>query len=216
MSEAAAAPPSSRMTVDVPWTGTFVLLVVLLASLPAIVDVFGRFFGWGQSHASKDSPRERRRGGGGDDDENEKGRGRDDSPSGTREGPERTAETETMRSGEDDEKTTTSVVRNRTGVGARGDGGGRRPSERATGASVDPREDGSERASKESSGDVRAVATSTPPMRGIDDGAKDDSAPTNEWRCACKGGFLPPGLLKSFGGAEAVLRMSTGQCYHKY
>jgi hypothetical protein len=37
----------------------------------------------------------------------------------------------------------------------------------------------------------------------------------SNWRCACEGGFLPPGLLKSFGGAEAVIRMSTGQCYHK-
>jgi hypothetical protein len=38
---------------------------------------------------------------------------------------------------------------------------------------------------------------------------------TNNWRCACENGFLPPGLLKTFGGAEAVIRMSTGQCFHK-
>jgi hypothetical protein len=38
---------------------------------------------------------------------------------------------------------------------------------------------------------------------------------STNWRCACEGGFLPPGLLQSFGGAEAVIRMSTGQCYHK-
>lgn len=37
----------------------------------------------------------------------------------------------------------------------------------------------------------------------------------NQWRCACNGGFLPPGLLKSFGSAEAVMRLGTGQCYHK-
>lgn len=37
----------------------------------------------------------------------------------------------------------------------------------------------------------------------------------NNWRCACEGGFLPPGLLKSFGGAEAVMRLGTGQCYHQ-
>ena len=37
----------------------------------------------------------------------------------------------------------------------------------------------------------------------------------NHWRCACEGGFLPPGLLKSFGGAEAVMRLGTGQCYHQ-
>lgn len=37
----------------------------------------------------------------------------------------------------------------------------------------------------------------------------------NKWRCACEGGFLPPGLLKTFGGAEAVMRLGSGQCYHK-
>jgi len=37
-----------------------------------------------------------------------------------------------------------------------------------------------------------------------------------QWRCVCEAGFLPPGLLgQTLGGAEAVLRMSTGQCYHK-
>lgn len=35
------------------------------------------------------------------------------------------------------------------------------------------------------------------------------------WKCACEGGFLPPGLLKSFGNAESVIRLGTGQCYHK-
>jgi hypothetical protein len=35
------------------------------------------------------------------------------------------------------------------------------------------------------------------------------------WRCVCETGFLPPGLLKSFGGMESMIRMSTGQCYHK-
>ncbi len=43
--------------------------------------------------------------------------------------------------------------------------------------------------------------------------ADDDK--NNNWRCACEGGFLPPGLLQHFSGAEAVLRMSAGQCYHK-
>ena len=37
----------------------------------------------------------------------------------------------------------------------------------------------------------------------------------NNWRCACEGGFLPPGLLRSFAGAEAAMRMGTGQCYHQ-
>jgi len=31
------------------------------------------------------------------------------------------------------------------------------------------------------------------------------------WRCSCEGGFLPPGM---FGGAESVLRMGMGECYH--
>ncbi|GAX20098.1 hypothetical protein FisN_18Lu038 [Fistulifera solaris] len=39
--------------------------------------------------------------------------------------------------------------------------------------------------------------------------------PNNGWRCACEGGFLPPGLLQNLSGAEAVLRMSAGRCYHK-
>jgi hypothetical protein len=41
---------------------------------------------------------------------------------------------------------------------------------------------------------------------------EDLFAMNNNWRCACEGGFLPPGM---FGGAEAVMRMGAGQCYHK-
>jgi len=38
----------------------------------------------------------------------------------------------------------------------------------------------------------------------------------SSWRCACEGGlFLPNTLLKSLGGAQAVFRMGSGQCYHK-
>jgi hypothetical protein len=44
---------------------------------------------------------------------------------------------------------------------------------------------------------------------------KEYTEAENNWRCACEGGFLPPGMLKSFGGAEAVMRLGTGQCYHK-
>jgi len=52
---------------------------------------------------------------------------------------------------------------------------------------------------------------------GGDDDDDDDDVITNgnTWRCACENGFLPPGLLKNFGGAEAVMRMGMGQCYHK-
>ena len=49
------------------------------------------------------------------------------------------------------------------------------------------------------------------------DGAVSDgnytSKSDNNWRCACEGGFLPPGMLKSFGGAEAMMRFGAGQCY---
>lgn len=52
------------------------------------------------------------------------------------------------------------------------------------------------------------------------DGAEDYNEPVQktlndkvvQWRCVCEGGFLPPGM---FGGAEAVFRLGTGQCYHK-
>ena len=37
----------------------------------------------------------------------------------------------------------------------------------------------------------------------------------SDWRCACEGGFLPPGMLKTFGSAESMMRLGTGQCYHK-
>ncbi len=43
----------------------------------------------------------------------------------------------------------------------------------------------------------------------------DSNSDKNNWRCACQDGFLPPGLLKSFGGAEAMMRLGMGQCYHK-
>ena len=36
-----------------------------------------------------------------------------------------------------------------------------------------------------------------------------------KWRCACEQGILPPGLLSSFSGIESVLRLGSGQCYHK-
>ena len=48
-----------------------------------------------------------------------------------------------------------------------------------------------------------------------DDLSTNNNNNNNTWRCACENGFLPPGLLKTFGGAEAVMRMGMGQCYHK-
>ena len=35
------------------------------------------------------------------------------------------------------------------------------------------------------------------------------------WKCACELGILPAGILKTFGNAEAMMRLGVGQCYHK-
>jgi hypothetical protein len=43
----------------------------------------------------------------------------------------------------------------------------------------------------------------------------DSFVSNNTWKCACQNGFLPPGMLKTFGSAEAMMRLGTGQCYHK-
>lgn len=43
----------------------------------------------------------------------------------------------------------------------------------------------------------------------------DSNNAGNKWRCVCESGFVLPGLLQNFSGAESVLRMSAGQCYHK-
>lgn len=51
--------------------------------------------------------------------------------------------------------------------------------------------------------------------RNDEDYGNIGSSSNNTWRCACENGFLPPGLLKTFGGAEAMMRLGTGQCYHK-
>lgn len=37
----------------------------------------------------------------------------------------------------------------------------------------------------------------------------------NTWKCSCEGGFFSAGMLKTFGSAEAVMRLGSGQCYHK-
>ena len=50
-------------------------------------------------------------------------------------------------------------------------------------------------------------------VNGMD--MEDFDRPNDQWKCSCEAGFLPPGLLKSFGAAEAVMRLGTGQCYHK-
>lgn len=35
------------------------------------------------------------------------------------------------------------------------------------------------------------------------------------WKCSCELGFFPAGMLKTFGNAEAMMRLGVGQCYHK-
>jgi len=35
------------------------------------------------------------------------------------------------------------------------------------------------------------------------------------WKCACELGIFPAGILKTFGSAEAIMRLGLGQCYHK-
>jgi hypothetical protein len=44
---------------------------------------------------------------------------------------------------------------------------------------------------------------------------KIDVRDSLKWRCVCEQGFLPPGMLQSFSGMEAMVRTSTGKCYHK-
>lgn len=61
--------------------------------------------------------------------------------------------------------------------------------------------------SNNNNNNISTTATSNNNDGSINDG--------NTWRCACENGFLPPGLLKSFGGMEAMVRMGSGQCYHK-
>ncbi|CAJ1946370.1 unnamed protein product [Cylindrotheca closterium] len=49
-----------------------------------------------------------------------------------------------------------------------------------------------------------------------EDNKEDIFERSNQWRCVCEeGSFLPPALLKTFGPAEAMVRLGTGQCYHK-
>eukprot|EP00536_Pseudo-nitzschia_multiseries_P002105 jgi/Psemu1/301236/fgenesh1_kg.28_\ len=35
------------------------------------------------------------------------------------------------------------------------------------------------------------------------------------FKCACELGFLSSGVFKTFGNAEAMMRLGLGQCYHK-
>lgn len=44
---------------------------------------------------------------------------------------------------------------------------------------------------------------------------REQESQAPNWRCPCENSLLPPGLQKSFGMAEAMLRMGAGQCYHK-
>jgi len=59
---------------------------------------------------------------------------------------------------------------------------------------------------------TKCIVIDKVPSVETDNGSEDES---NNWRCVCEVGFLPPGLLRSFGGAEAMFKMGAGQCYHK-
>lgn len=72
-----------------------------------------------------------------------------------------------------------------------------------------------------SSADPPVDETSTASAKSGEDGlfcveigtAKKDEVVVNSWRCAHN--FLPSGLIKNFGGVEAMIRMGVGQCYCK-
>lgn len=51
----------------------------------------------------------------------------------------------------------------------------------------------------------------------VEEVKEDSLARRNNYgfQCACGQGFIPPGLVKTLGGAEAIFRMGAGQCYHK-
>lgn len=64
----------------------------------------------------------------------------------------------------------------------------------------------------------RTSAKEHPKQQSMDEDNDDDEdlfQMNDTWRCACENGFLPPGMLKTFGNAEAMIRLGTGQCYHK-
>jgi hypothetical protein len=63
--------------------------------------------------------------------------------------------------------------------------------------------------------DNKSVQTENTIKSIVNDAEKDAPETVSNWRCACEGGFLPPGMLQSMKGMEAVFRMSTGECYHK-
>jgi hypothetical protein len=43
----------------------------------------------------------------------------------------------------------------------------------------------------------------------------EEEIPNSRFQCSCAAGFLPRGILKTFGSAEAIMRLGSGQCYHK-
>ncbi len=76
------------------------------------------------------------------------------------------------------------------------------------------KEAGSE-VTKTNNHDDNDISANNENSKNNDDQDENILSDNNTWRCACESGFLPPGLLKSFGGMEAMMRMGTGQCYHK-
>lgn len=62
---------------------------------------------------------------------------------------------------------------------------------------------------------IDTTTTSATTKEITNDITSNDNNNNINWRCVCETGFLPAGLLKTFGGAESMVRLGTGQCYHK-
>lgn len=88
-------------------------------------------------------------------------------------------------------------------------------------STVDANSNNNESKQPESLSEQNAAASATKERNGADANHSMDDATiqfegSNQWRCVCEeGSFLPPALLKTFGPAEAMVRLGTGQCYHK-
>lgn len=70
--------------------------------------------------------------------------------------------------------------------------------------------------------DKKAASTTnsrtTESSNSANDGGSSNSTAAEQrttWKCSCELGFFPAGMLKTFGNAEAMMRLGVGQCYHK-
>lgn len=65
--------------------------------------------------------------------------------------------------------------------------------------------------------DTPLTAKKEEEAEGKEEEEQENTLGTNNdtFQCACGQGWIPPGLVKTLGGAEAIFRMGSGQCYHK-